>query len=52
MPTYTVAKANETARAYVARTENLKPFQIVLDESNSFTDACAKRDAHNAKRGY
>ena len=48
MATYYIAKANQTARAFVVRAENLNPAWIILAESNSYTKACIARDAINA----
>lgn len=45
--TYYVAKANETARAFVVRAENLKREWITISESNDYSKACAERDRAN-----
>jgi transposase-like protein len=46
---YIVARANPTARAFVAHgyKAKLNPTWIILDQSDSYVYACQRRDAIN-----
>ena len=58
MKKYFVAQANSTAQAFVARADHydskqdltqLHPEWIILDQSDSYQYACAKRDEVNSQ---
>ncbi len=47
MATYLIAKSNQTARAFVVRRALAESHWIVIDETNSYVDACRMRDEYN-----
>jgi hypothetical protein len=44
---YLVAKANETARAFVAKLDKEQPGWIILYRTNDYYIACTQRDLYN-----
>ena len=45
MKTYAVARANRTARAFVVKTENIKPgWEILRSDIPLYSSACLYRD--------